>query len=411
MNTAIGFPLLPMPGWLSAANRVATWAGSGPDSLTPERLMADGARSAGLPAEYPPHVVETLEVLCASLREEARLHWFGYMNVRTLLVSGLAALLQVERAFAERPELADTRLNSPMIVLGLPRSGTTYLHRLLSAVPEAEPVAFYQHIYPISRGRPDLRRLRCELEFRPWQLASRVYSLDSMHLVRPGLPDECNLGMRLGGRSMIYWATSPTHTYLRWLLSQELRESYQLYRKVLILHQAAAPDRRLTLKCPHHLAWLPALSEAIPEAKLVLTHRDPVQAVPSECKLVLSSHALSTSDLDWRRTVEGNSFKIHTFSTRVVEFADGPSGDRLIHVPSRRLVKDPVGLVRDIHARAGAAFTEDHAARIDAFASENRQHKHGRNHYAAEQFGLSPAALAEDFGAYRDRFQAELARD
>lgn len=410
MSTTVGFPLQSPPVWLRAANRLATWAGSGPASLTPERLMADAARSAGLPANFPAYIGETLDVLCGSLRDEARLHWFGYMNVRTLLVSGLSALLEVERRFAERPELAQTPLLDPVIVLGLPRSGTTYLHRLLSAVPEAAPVPFYRHIYPIPPSGPDLRRLRTELEFRPWQLAARAYTLDAMHLVRPGLPDECNLGMRLGGRSMIYWATAPTYRYLRWLLAQDLRESYQLYRKVLILHQLASPGRRLTLKCPHHAAWLPALAEALPEAHLVVTHRDPVDAVPSECKLVLSSQALSVHDLDWRATVAGNSLKIHTFSSRCVAFADGPNADRLIHVPYRRLVKDPVGLVRDLHSRIGAAFGDTHAETIRRFAEENRQHKHGKNVYSAEQFGLDPVRLAEEYAPYRDRFQAELAR-
>ncbi|MEY3211380.1 MAG: hypothetical protein RIT28_1861 [Pseudomonadota bacterium] len=408
--SAVGFALRPLPPWIRAANQLAKWTGAGAGLLTPERLMADAARAAGLPPDFPPYVAETLAVLCTSLREEARLHWFGVMNMRTLLVTGLEALLRVERAFVERPELAETPLHSPVIVLGLPRSGTTYLHRLLSAVPEAAPVEFYRHIHPVPRGRPDLRRARAELEFVPWRLASRVYALDSMHLVRPGLPDECNLGMRLGGRSMIYWATAPTYTYLRWLLAQDLRESYALYRKVLILHQRAAPGRRLTLKCPHHLAWLPALAEAIPEAQLVLTHRDPVEAVPSECKLVLSAHGISTYDLDWARSVEGNALKIHTFSTRAVEFANGPQGGRLVHVPYRRLVKDPVGLVRDIHAGVGAEFTDAHAARIDGFAKENRQHKHGKNHYTAEQFGLSPARLAQEYSAYRERFKDELAR-
>ena len=411
MSAAIGFPLRPLPRWLDGANRLAALVGSGPDALTPERLMADAARSAGLPTDFPPYVAETLDVLCASLREEARLHWFGYMNVATLLRTGLASLLRVEQTFKERPELAKTPLRAPVFVLGLPRSGTTYLHRLLSAMPDAAPVAFYRHIYPLKGSWPDLRRARAEAEFLPWQLAGRAYSLDSMHLVRPGLPDECNLGMRLGGRSMIYWATAPTYTYLRWLLSQDLRESYQLYRKVLILHQLEAPERRLTLKCPHHLAWLPALAEAIPEAHLVVTHRDPVEAVPSECKLVLSLQALSTRELDWRRTVEGNSLKIHTFSSRLVRFADGPQGGRLIQVPYQRLVKDPVGLVADIHAAVGAPFTEAHGARITSFAEENRQHKHGKNPYTAEQFGLSPARLAEEFGPYRERFRAELERN
>lgn len=410
MSTAIGFPQRPLTAPIRAANQIASWLGFDPRELRPEPLMEDAARAVGLPPDFPPHVVEALEVLCASLRESGRLHWFGYMNVRTMLVTGLSALLQVERAFAERPELADVPLNAPIIVLGLPRSGTTHLHRVLSETTHARPVEFYRHIYPLHERGPDLRRARAELEFFPWKLASRTYGLDAMHLVRPALPDECNLGMRLAGRSMIYWATAPTYGYLRWLLAQDSRESYQLYRKVLILHQLSAPGKRLTLKCPHHMAWLPALVEAIPEAKLVLTHRDPLEAVPSECKLILSLHALSTDELDWRSTVDGNAHKIHVFSQRAVDFADGPDAGRIFHAPYRRLLKDTLGLVRDIHTFFDLSYSEEDAARVGAYVAQNRQHKHGKNHYTAEQFGLDPAKLAEEYAPYRERFEDEIAR-
>jgi hypothetical protein len=400
LSDAIGFAQRPLPFYLRIANRLA------PGDFTPERLMARAARSAGLPAEFPAHVATALDVLCAALREEARLHWFGATNLRLLLVTGLASFLRVEQRFREDPALADTPLRDPIIVTGLPRSGTTHLHRLLSAEPEAAPVRLYQHVYP-TRFRPlDYRRLRTEVEFFPWRLASRTYDLDAIHYVRPGLPDECNFGMRLGGRSMIYWAMAPTYSYLEWLLAQDLRETYQLYRKVLILRQLEAPGRRITLKCPHHLAWLPALTEAIPEARIVMTHRDPLQAVPSECKLVLALQGVGTRALDWRRTVAGNMSKVLCFARRAVEFDAAP--ERLMHVSYRRLVRDPVETVRAIHARFGLPFEDAHATAIGRFAEQNRQHKHGRNVYSAEQFGVDLARVTDDYAPYRERFQAWL---
>ncbi len=407
MSQALGIQHRPLPLTLKMATAVAERIG-GP-RLQPEPLMEAAARSVGLEPDFPAHVVEALGQICRSIETEANLHWFGATNMRTLLVTGLGSYLRVEHEFAQRPELAETPLRSPLFVVGLPRSGTTYLHRLLSAPEEADCVRMYQHIYPVPFRPFDLRRLKAEVEFFPWKVASSTYGLDAIHFVRPKLADECNFGMRVTGRSMIYWAVSPNHSYLRWLLAQDLKETYAFYRKVLILHQEASPGRRLVLKCPHHLAWLPSLFEAVPEACVVQTHRDPLKTVPSECNLIASLHSVVTEDLDWRRTVESNMFKVHTFARRAVDFADTETGKRILHLPYRELVGDPVGLARTIHEHFELPFSDGHAGTIRDFAEENRQHKHGKHRYSAEQFEIDTDALREDYAPYLERFRDELA--
>jgi hypothetical protein len=213
--------------------------------------------------------------------------------------------------------------------------------------------------------------------------------------------------MRLGMRSMIFWATAPTYGYLEWLLEQDLREAYQLYRRTLLLHQARTPGKRLTLKCPHHLAWLPALTEALPEAKIIQTHRDPVEAVPSECKLILALHGLATRELDWRETVNHNHLKIDTFAKRSIAFADTEAGRAILHVDYRRLVSEPVAVAHEVHARFGLSLDEPDRAALARFHAENPQHKHGKNSYSLAQFGLDAAQLEAEFRPYRERFLSD----
>lgn len=402
----ISFDARPLPLFLRAPNALAQALAVASPRLTPESLTASAARGAGLPARFPSYVERSLEVLCRSLRDEARLHWFGRMNQWTLLVTGLSSFLQIEQAFRDDPSLAETKLVDPVIVTGMPRSGTTFLHRLLSAATEAAGVPLYQHLFPAPRRSVAYRRLDCAARFEPWRIASRVYGVDAMHLMRPALPDECNWGMRLGGQSMIFWNSAPTYSYLRWVLDQDLRETYQLYRRVLQIHQRQVPGQRLTLKCPHHLAWMPALVEALPEAHIVQTHREPLQTTPSECKLVLALQALATDGLDARRTVEHVITKVRTFAERAVAFAGSAAGARVRHVAYQDLVSDPVRVARALHLSLGLPFADAHAAALGEFVARNRQHKHGRNPYSLDQFGLSAAHLAEDCRAYRERFLA-----
>jgi hypothetical protein len=401
--TTPGFDSQPLPGLLRAPNAIARKLDIGAPRLTPERLTRAASRRAGLRDQFPAHVEQALEQLCRSLHDEARLHWFGRINMSNLIVTGLAELLLVEDQFRRAPHLAEQPLVPPVIVTGLPRSGTTFLHRLLSATAAAEPVPLWRHFFPSPRRLPTAR-LEAELLFFPWRRASHSYGLDAIHLVRPGLPDECNFGMRLGMRSMIFWATAPTYGYLRWLLEQDLREAYQLYRRVLLLHQARRPGKRLTLKCPHHLAWLPALREALPEALIVQTHRDPVEAVPSECKLILSLHGLSTHDIDWEQTVAHNRRKIDTFARRSLAYDATEDGNSIMHVDYGRLVREPVALAREVHERFGLEFGPAEEATLARFSAENRQHKHGKNLYTLAQFGLDADDLRSGFADYCERF-------
>ncbi|HRI70602.1 MAG TPA: sulfotransferase [Polyangium sp.] len=400
----VGFSLIPPPSWLRVTNRIADIFGSGLDALLPERLMTDAGAIAGLPPEFPAHVYDALQVLYESMRAETKMHYLGRANMQTMLVTGLACMLRIEKMFADDPSLAREPLLSPVVVVGVPRSGTTFLHRLLSSAPDATGILMREHFTPVDLDAFGYSPRAIQVKFQPWLSASKVYDIDAIHYVRLDLPDECNLGMRLAGRSMIYWATTPTHSYLRWLLQQDMRESYQLYRKVLILRQRAHPGKRLTLKCPHHLAWLPAFTEAVPEAIFVQTHRNPAEVVPSECKLILSLHGVSVHELDWRRSVESNHFKVRTYADRAVEFADTPAGQRVHHVDYRRLVKEPVRVAREIHERMGLAVSAAHEATWKEFATENRQHKHGKNAYSMAQFGLNEASINREFAAYRDRF-------
>lgn len=405
IDSSIQFQSYPLPFFLRLPNRAAEILA--PNAcLTPPQLTKSAARAADLPANFPGHVEQALEIYCKSLRDDANLHWFGRANCRTALVTGLRSFLEIEQAFRDDPSLSTTPLLSPIIVIGLPRSGTTFLHRLLSASGDTAGITLAHHLFPMPRRPLDTRLLDCRLLFEPWKRASRPYGMDAMHLVRPALPDECNWGMRLGGRSMLYFSIAPAYSYLPWLLDQEMRETYALYRKALIFHQRQFPGRRLVLKCPHHLAWLPALAEAVPEAHLVETHRDPAETLASECKLNLSLHALATPKLNLKKSVEHTLLKCGTFADRAVTFADSAQGNRVHHVNYKSLVKDPVGLARDIRQALQLPFDEGHEQVLRAFAGQNKQHKHGRNPYTLEQFGLDREWVNRRFRSYQERFLA-----
>lgn len=401
--SAPGLEQLPLPLWLRVPDALERRVGISVPDLRPETITRAVGRRLDHALVLPDRVEEALEVLCRSLRDEARLQWFGRMNYWNLMVTGLTEMARVEQAHRRDPSLRTQALRAPIIVTGMPRSGTTFLHRLLCAPKSASAVTLARHLFPSPRRWPTAR-LEAEAIFFGWKRASQRYGMDAIHFMRPALPDECTFGMRLDLHSMLYWSTAPAYSYLDWVLDRDMSDSYRLYRRVLQLHQARAPEQRLVLKCPHHMAWLPALAEALPEALLVMTHRDPRQLVGSECKLNLSLHALATESLDWPRTVSATWHKASTYAARAIEFADSPAGARVIHVDYRRLLSEPAEVAAEVYARCGIAVGAAQAATLKAYARSNRQHKRGQNRYSLEQFGLSPQSVDKAFAGYRRRF-------
>ncbi len=402
-QTNTDFELQSPPPMLRGLNALVDKLGITAPKLTPEHLTRAASRRSGLPPVFSKHVEIGLEVLCRSLRDDAKLHWFGRMNARHLIVTGLAELLLLEEIFRRNPELETVKLNPPLIVTGLPRSGTTFLHRLLASAEEAEPIPLYRHLFPTPRRLPT-RLLEASAMFKAWKIISHGYNMDAMHVVHPKLPDECNLGMRLGMHSVFFWISAPVYGYLRWLLDQDMRETYQLYRRILILQQVQAPNKRLTLKCPSHLLSLSALHEALPEAQIVQTHRDPLEIVPNVCSMIVSLHGMGAAALDRQQSIAHNYLKLHAFAKRSVAFADTSAGKRIMHVDYRQLVQNPVQLACDVHDHFGLIWDAGDQSALENFFSANQQYKHGKHHYNMAQIGLDPKVVKSDFREYYERF-------
>lgn len=401
---APGFVAPPAPLWLRIPNAALDHPSVRFRRLTPEQLTRYASKQAGLPPRFSAYVEEGLERLCRALSDEANLHWLGRENLWSMAGTGLAALLQIDEAFRQRPELEQVKLNRPLIVTGPLRSGTTFLHRLLCEVDDARPICLDEHLYPVSGRVPHLRRLRTWAKFLPWHAASNRFQLDAIHYVRPGLADECQMSLRQSMRSCIFWAMAPIPSYMQWLLEQDLEPSYQLYRRTLQFLQAQVPTARLTLKCPQHLAWLPTLTAALPEAHIVQTHRDPKQTLPSECKLQLSMHAMATDRLDIEKLVRYTGYRARILAERAVDFADHREGQRVLHVDYTDIVGRPIELALHIRRHFGLEVTSSVEQRMTRYANGNRQHKHGKNRYTLEDFGLRADQVDADFGRYRKRF-------
>jgi hypothetical protein len=343
-----------------------------------------------------------LRVLLADLAQ-APLMPLGRLWLRSELIRREVTQARLGGEVRRRPGLLDMPLPQPLIVVvGLPRTGTTLLHTLLGCDPEALVLPFWQlrRPYPIPRRRLD-RAARIMRAAAMARLArSMAPRLRDIHPVSALRPEEDVFLFRDTGMLAVP-VTAPG--YLGWLQATDPTPGYRSYRRHLQAVLADRPGRRLVLKSPFHLGQLAALLAEVPEAVVVWTHRDPTVALASWCSLaaVLASAASDQVDLGalGRRWLEFWATELD----RALAARTATDPARVHDVGYQALVADPLGEVERLYGRLGLELSVGARRRMIRWIGRHHHRGRGRPHrYALADFGLDPAVVDRCFARYRE---------
>ncbi|HVR19522.1 MAG TPA: sulfotransferase, partial [Polyangiaceae bacterium] len=346
-----------------------------------------------------------LAVALESAERDAQLTLLGRMGIRDMLVNALTQRLLRVQFRREHPEVFEAPLTPPIIVMGLPRSGTTLLHRLLSLAPEARSLRYFELRRPLDEpGNDRLAWARSQQRSFKWL----ARGLDAKHASGPEEPEECLFLFDSTLVSATFWIAAPLYGYLDWYLAQDQRAPYRAYREYLQIFQRETPERRLTLKAPIHTPHVRALFAAVPEARLVQLHRDPRPALASANSLFATLHRVVTDSLDCERLGRANFELVATGMDRLLDARTTLPEGAIHDVYYDELVRDPLGVVRDIRNRFELGFDAAYEERLREYLRENPQHKHGPHRYRADDFGLSDDEIQARFARYLETFPRTL---
>ncbi|MBV6451244.1 MAG: hypothetical protein MHPDNHAH_01975 [Anaerolineales bacterium] len=370
------------------------------DSETLHRLAS---RETGLSDFGDPYYREGLDVLVQSLAKDANLHFFGRYGTRMVMLTYLSQRLLFAEAQKRTPEIFQSEITAPFVIVGLPRSGTTILHRMLSADPENAGIPMWRLYRPFPMlGKKDDRQ-----EMTRWELQFRrpVFpEMDSKHVIREDKEEECIWMMGLTFHSICFWVVAPVSSYAEWLFAQDQKDYYREYSLLLKVQQQAEPEKRLVLKAPDHTPNLGALLSVIPHARVIYLHRDPVTCLTSANSMFYSAHRATTHDINPRRMAEINRKMYSHYLTGGQKARSDPTVNQaVLDIQYESLVNDPMQTVKEIYSHFGVPWTVEYEERLKVFLNQHPKDKHGAHQYAPEQFGQTAEELSAYFAKISDK--------
>lgn len=371
--------------------------------LTPGSLKKTAVRMTGLDDFGNGEIDEGLEVLCRSFNEETNVTFIGRIAMHEHFSQALATRLVRVQIEKERPEVFGTELVPPIIVIGLPRSGTTFLYKLLCCGPDTQPLLSWELRAPLAiPGKKDRRLKRAQINIARLKKVSP--GIEAKHEIDPLEPEEDTSLFDNCLWSGTYWRMGPAYSYMDWYLQSDPDYGYSEYRKFLQIFQDQYPGKRLTLKNPEHTGFLAPLMKAVPEALIIQTHRKPSRIIPSYISLVTSMHRATSKPLDYHKIGQA-SMKLWGLSADWnMRDRDRVPKERIIDIIYDDFIADPVGTVRGIYEYFKLPFTPDFEKRLNDEVAARPQHKYGVHNYSLEDYGLTEDEVNERFAEYRKRF-------
>ncbi|HUD94928.1 sulfotransferase [Sphingobium sp.] len=380
-----------------------------PMLLNRETLLDQARARARLDDFGDPWFLEPMDRFIAASNSEGRLTPAGQASTTEVIVKGLVSRLRMVEDIKRHPEILDEKLEVAGIILGLPRTGSTIFQRLLASAPGMTGLRWYeaQNFAPFpgeERGNPVERRAYAQTMIDGWlQLAPE---LASIHPLEPDAPDEEILVLGQMFVSTMVEGMNFVPSFTRWLNGYDQSRGHEDLKTILRYLQWQDPSRRRAkwiLKSPSNLPYAEVAAKAFPDALLIMTHRDPLQTVPSYVSMQAALYKLSATLTD--KEVGEFWFPRLVEWMRMFEGARERIGEhRFIDIDYREVGKEPMAQAERVLSRVGIPVDNRLEAVLTEFLVGNKREQRPMHDYSLERFGLDEEAIKREFAAYRERY-------
>jgi hypothetical protein len=373
-------------------------------SLRPEDVRAAATATTGLDDFGDAWWEEPFTRLCTSLDDESRLHLPGRLRARGELQVILQNRLRMVALWNKEPAVLRQPVEAPIVVTGLGRSGTTLLHELLACDPDNRPPLLWEllHSVPYDDASGDV----CDDEIK--LMDEIVPAFTAMHENGGRLPTECIFAFAHQFSSDVFTGLYNVGGYTVWRSGLDQAPIYDWHKRHLQTLQwvAERPTPRWVVKAPSHLSALPLLFSTYPDARVVITHRDPLRVIGSLSDLMATLHWMHSDHVDHAVLVEfmAMGLELQMDSVAAERDAGAVPNDQITDVVYKDLVANPVAVVERLYASWDLPVSAAFRSALDAYLAARHTNRTTGHDYSFADTGLDLAAHRALVAPYQARF-------
>ena len=388
-------PYLPLPRSLTGLDRA--------------ELMATAERRSGGSDFGPWQISDALDRLVASYAS-APLTTLGQVTVRETLVSSLANLISMARERDRLPAIVGETVTQPLFVIGLPRTGTTLLHGLLAQDSTNRAPLSWEVMYPASY-RDDAaaaQRARAKAAKRLAWANRLAPAFKRIHPIDADLPQECIAITAHVMRSIQFHTTHDVPAYQDWLEADSHADAYTFHRDFVQHLEYGAPGRRWVFKAPGHLFALPALLAAYPDAKVIQTHRNPLNVIASVASHTTVLRRAFSDRVDPHSVGQDWATRWARALYQFLNYRDQQPAEHFFDIDYDDIEQRPLATIAKIYDWLNWPLTNEATQSMQAFLDANPKNKHGVHRYDLATYGLQADTQRQRFEPYCSRFGIPL---
>jgi hypothetical protein len=365
-----------------------------------------------------------LRVLLGAYRDEAGFSAMGRVTIHTQLLQLLKNRLLIEDLIARHPEILDERVERPIIIAGLPRTGTTHLQNVIAADPNLRSLAYWESIEPVLAPAeaaalepgsidPRIERSDASLAFLTQALPHfpAMFDIGTHHA-----HEEINL-LAIDFSTMYFDTMAPIPTWRAHYLATDQTPHYRYLKRVLQVLQFLRPvpqddgaGTRWVLKSPQNLEQFGPLMNVFPDATVLVTHRDPVAVTASMATMLSYVSWLSAEAVDTERIGQYWLAILEDLLNAAVRDRELLPPDQSLDVRFDQFMADEWSMLQRIYALAGQSFETRTQQALRAYLDGHGRNRHGRLRYDLADFGFEEQDLRRRFAPYTERFAVPAER-
>ena len=344
---------------------------------------------------------QALDTLLHSATAESHLNPTGEFMLEAQLETYLRNRLLMLDWARSHPHIGDSPIVSPVFITGHGRTGTTLLSYLLDQDPAIRSLMGWEASNPMPPPRTETfandPRIKAMAQNQEYLSQARP-EMKTIHWEAPNGPTECVTLLAQAARSMLFETLWNLPSYGEWYPNQPQHDAYHYHKIALQVLQSEAPGRWV-LKSPHHSIALPEIFHTYPDARIILTHRDPATSLGSVLNLI-TTFTKYTSDHDWSNYIRTRWLKVWQMIVQRMEDAQTAQPDRFLNIAYADMIEDPMRTAQHIYEWLSWEMTDETRRSMQNWLDDNPQGKHGRHSYRLGDFGYTPEDAQKLFGDY-----------